>query len=235
MEETVLQSLCPVWVEERRKRLTASNFGQVCNKLPHTKCNTVIKELLYTKFDKPSLRYGRRHEKDAIDHLLSLKINVKPCGLFIDAKHPFLAATPDGLIDDNGIVEIKCPSSCSELTPEEAIISRRVTFWSTNKQTNNFMVNKKHAYFFQIQGQLHITGRQYCLFTLWTPRGTKIEKVERDDSFWENNMEHKLITFYLDCLLPELLDPRFPRSLPIRNPEYIIQAQKMRKNKKDEN
>lgn len=48
-------------------------------------------------------------------------------------------------------------------------------------------------------------------------------------------MKEKLIKFYFDCLLPELIDPRIPRSLPIRNPEYIIQAQKIKENTKKKN
>ncbi|KAJ8886979.1 hypothetical protein PR048_013193, partial [Dryococelus australis] len=31
-------------------------------------------------------------------------------------------------------------------------------------------------------------------------------------------MEAKLCTFYIECVLPELVDPRFPRSMPIQNP-----------------
>ena len=231
MKKTTLQNACPVWREERRKRLTASNFGVICNKLPHTKCDTIVKKILYSNFDNASLRYGRIHEKDAIDHLKSIDVNVNECGLIIDEELPFLAATPDGLIGDDGIVEIKCPSSASDLTPEEAIIQRKVKFWLINKQTNEINLNKKHIYFYQVQGQLHISKRNYCIFVLWTPKGIKIEKIERDDAFWDNNMKEKLIKFYYDCLLPELIDPRYPRSLPIRNPDYIIEAEKLRASK----
>lgn len=48
-------------------------------------------------------------------------ISIRDCGLFIDEKYPFLGATPDGLIDDNGIVEIKCPHSCKLVSPLEAL------------------------------------------------------------------------------------------------------------------
>ena len=43
---------------------------------------------------------------------------------------------------------------------------------------------------------------------------TKIEKIERDNAFWDNDMKDKLTKFYNDCLLPELIDPRYPQSLP---------------------
>lgn len=37
-------------------------------------------------------------------------------------------------------------------------------------------------------------------------------------------MKEKLCRFYLNCILPELLDPRHTRNLPIRNPRYIEEA-----------
>lgn len=45
----------------------------------------------------------------------------------------------------------------------------------------------------------------------------------------------KLVQFYEDCALPELLDSRRERNMPIRDPEYIIEAkkQKMEKEKTD--
>jgi len=40
----------------------------------------------------------------------------------------------------------------------------------------------------------------------------------------------KLKMFFFNCLLPELVDPRHSRSMPIRNPTYILEA-KMKKEK----
>lgn len=144
MEETTIQSLSYVWLEEKRKRLTASNFGYVCNKLPHTNCNSIIKKILYYNFDLSAMKCGRQHERDALDELNKLNIKVKPCGLFIDEDFPLLAATTDGLIEDDGILEIKCPSSCSNLSPEEGIKSRKITVWTIDRKTKTIQnINKK--------------------------------------------------------------------------------------------
>ncbi|PFX13342.1 hypothetical protein AWC38_SpisGene22578 [Stylophora pistillata] len=32
---------------------------------------------------------------------------VQPCGLFVSKSHPFLGASPDGLVGDNGFIEVK--------------------------------------------------------------------------------------------------------------------------------
>ncbi|GFV27600.1 hypothetical protein TNCV_2522851 [Trichonephila clavipes] len=36
---------------------------------------------------------------------------VKICGLFVDKDKPFLCASPDGLVGDDGLIENKCPYS----------------------------------------------------------------------------------------------------------------------------
>lgn len=151
------------------------------------------------------------------------------CGLFVDIDCPYLGATPDGLIEDGmGIVEVKGPKSCENLTPEESITSGKFRFWTLDKE-KKAIVNKRNAYFFQIQGQMHITRRKYCLFVLWTRKGLKYEKVDVDDSFWNNIMKQKLQDFYFDCMLPELVDPRFTRSMEIRDPLSILQAMQKKK------
>lgn len=52
----------------------------------------------------------------------------------------------------------------------------------------------------------------------------KILHVNRDIAFWKNKMLPFLIRFYNECMLPEILDSRHNRHMPIRNPRYIIEA-----------
>lgn len=42
-------------------------------------------------------------------------------------------------------------------------------------------------------------------------------------------MKTKLCTFYLNCILPELLDPQRNRNMDMRNSAYILQAIKNKK------
>ena len=83
-------------------------------------------------------------------------------------------------------------------------------------------MNKTHHYFYQVQGQLHITDRKYCIFYLWTTKRLKSIKVERNYAFWKREMEPKLVQFYLECMLPELIDSRYNRCMSIREPQFIL-------------
>lgn len=66
--------------------------------------------------------FGKENGKNAIEELERI-INkkIEPYGLFIVKDLEYLGASPDGLIHDNGIVEIKCIASAKNLTPSEAI------------------------------------------------------------------------------------------------------------------
>ena len=43
---------------------------------------------------------------------------VEPCGLFVDTSKPFLAASPDGVVGQDAVVEVKCPLRCAETSLE---------------------------------------------------------------------------------------------------------------------
>ncbi|XP_053984288.1 uncharacterized protein LOC128879304 [Hylaeus volcanicus] len=205
--------------ETRDQAESASNFGKICRLRKDTPRANILKSIMYPKI--PNLRclqYGRENGANALRQLEDeLGIHIRPCGLFIDAVVPYLSATPDGIVDDDTIVEVKCPESAKDLSPAEAIQQlpaiRRI-FRGDELNTN-------HHYYYQVQGQLHITYRQYCLFSLWTPKGVKIIKVSRNDQFWATQMEEKLKKFYEDSMLPEIVDSRFNRHQPIREPPYV--------------
>ena len=58
---------------------------------------------------------------------------------------------------------------------------------------------------------------------VWSPIGYHLEIIDYDPVFWEG-VEQILENFYMNCLLPEIIDPRAPRGLPIREPDYIVEV-----------
>ncbi len=79
-------------------------------------------------------------------------------------------------------------------------------------------MKKSHDMFYQIQGQLHILEKNVCLFAIWTSSQYKmyVEKIERDENFFITKMKSRLVSFYHDWLLPELVDSRLRRNMPVR-------------------
>ena len=165
-DETIGQAKNCRWLQYRSKLLTASNFGQVCRRRPDTLCANAVKAILYPKLiSAPAVEYGKECEKIARDELKKQYTDIAECGIFIDSCIPFLGASPDGIIGEEGIVEIKCPKSAENFSPEEAIENVPAVRRMFARKTGISM-NKAHHYFYQVQGQLHVTDRKYCIFCL---------------------------------------------------------------------
>lgn len=129
---TIMQGESGEWREIRRELLTASFFGKVCNMRANTSCKNLVKQIIYCSMDYKACAYGREKEILAKAEIRErFGWNIVDCGLFIDREHPYFAASPDGLIGNDGLLEIKCPYSARHLTPDEAIESKK----------NNILVN----------------------------------------------------------------------------------------------
>lgn len=115
------------WFEVRRNRLTASLFGRICQRRDATPCHSFVKNLLYSShhLTTPGILYGRLHEKTAIEKYQELKnVKVSPSGFFISEELPYLGASPDGLVAENGLVEVKCLYSVRDKNIREAVIEK---------------------------------------------------------------------------------------------------------------
>jgi hypothetical protein len=118
--ETVEQSASSKWLEYRRYLITASNFKRIICLRTHTRCKSVVKCMLYSiNINCKAMEYGWENEREAKLQLETvLGVSISECGLFIDTKNHFLGATPDGLIVNNTLVEIKCLISAANITHE---------------------------------------------------------------------------------------------------------------------
>lgn len=109
---------------------------------------------------------------------------------------------------EDTIVEVKCSITAYKTGIAEAIENKKNTFWKEDAK-GVLKINKTHNWFYQVQGQIHVTQRSKCLFAVWAneKEPLKTEIILRDDIiFWKENMEAKLNAFYKDCILPEFLE-----------------------------
>ncbi|CAG9763450.1 unnamed protein product [Ceutorhynchus assimilis] len=174
---TIGQSANPCWIQERAVRITASNFGKICKMRPQTSRATTVKTLLYGNFHgNTATRYGNDSEARAIAEFEDkYKVKISQCGLFIDKKNYYLGASPDGLIGDTQLMEIKCPYSICNMNPAEAIKEKKLAF--AEFVDNEFHLKRNHNYYYQIQGQLAIADKQMCYFVVGSPHGMVVEEV----------------------------------------------------------
>ncbi|CAG9765790.1 unnamed protein product [Ceutorhynchus assimilis] len=114
-------------------------------------------------------------------------------------------ASFDGIIDADMIIEVKCPYSANKYSPEDAVNKKKIKYVELNEEENKVKLKKNCNYYYQVQGQLAIANAKICYFIVWTPLGIAVEEIEQDD-FWTNVMLPKLKSFYLDQMLPEIVE-----------------------------
>lgn len=114
--QTVGQHNNRLWKEKRLNRITASAFGQVVKRLDHTPCHNLVKSILYSReLNSENIIFGRLNEKKAITkYEAATGLKVEECGLFVSTVYPFLGASPDGLVGEEGLIEVKCLPSVTE-------------------------------------------------------------------------------------------------------------------------
>jgi len=114
----------------------------------------------------------------------------------------------------HGTAEYKCSYS-ADLTPAEACTQLKGFY--CNLEDGRPVLKQNHNYFNQIQGVLALTKRSWCDFVIWTLKGTAIERIEANTSFWER-MVPKLDAFWDKAILPDLAAPEHLHRPPIREP-----------------
>lgn len=116
---------------------------------------------------------------------------VDQTGLVMHPSIPYAGASPDGLIDECGLVEIKCPNTATHI---EYLLSG--------------IPPKKHQP--QMLWQMECTGRQWCDFVSFDPRMPEhlqlfVVRFERDEERL-NDLRKEAIAFLaeVDALILQL-------------------------------
>ena len=163
--------------------------------------------------------WGKSHEDTARSCHINEKMTahgnsykVVITGIHVCMNKPWLAASPDGLVEDpskppeqrHDLLEIKCPYSARMLKPSAACT--KLNRFCCGLINGTPALKSNHDYHYQIQGTLYITERPWCDLFIWTPLGTSVKRVNYDSTFW-NKACTQLHTFYHEDLLPELPNP----------------------------
>lgn len=197
------QSDSELWHSERMKRLTASNFARVLNR--KKTITDVLLKSLFTGSSKhinvAPLKHGREHEATAKERYLEKYPyrHFHPCGLVVNNDFAFLGASPDGIVCDNGksgIVEVKCPYSARDMSLLEACNNNKIAYLKKT-DTGKLSLDKRHKHYAQVQGQLMVTGSDFCEFIVFTRKDLHVERILPDTPYMSSSL-NTLATFYRD-------------------------------------
>lgn len=152
---------------------------------PWSKPDDAMRRMVRDYYDQPSeftgniaTEYGTNNEPNATeDYQFETGNTVIEVG-FIQHSD-WLGASPDGLIGEDGVLEIKCPYGMRDAKNESDFKS----------------IDDQPHYYAQMQIEMLSTGREWCDFYQWSAYASKLERVNFDPFWIEENLP-KLKAFY---------------------------------------
>lgn len=187
----------PEWYAARKGRVTGSIAGAVLGVSPNMTRDQALRLLVRdalgaeretTDFlESQILAHGRHYEDGALwEYEMETGNTVQECGFFPYCE--WSGASPDGLIGDDGILEIKTP-------------------WGKRKQEQvQFKtIEEQPHYYAQMQIEMLSTGREWAHLWQWTPYGHKLDTVNLDQPWLDENLP-RLKQFWAE-LQDALADP----------------------------
>lgn len=160
------------WIKQRGGRMTASSVWQLFTKaLAVSKGDSVESYILEKvaehfgafppQFSSAATTWGHRHEAEAVAEY------EKRAGYTVYAKNeeqkfvPYLqfsGCTPDGLVDDVGGIQVKCPYNPAN----------HIKYCLMESQED--LKRIEHKYYIQVQTEMMVTGREWWDFVSYDPR-----------------------------------------------------------------
>lgn len=135
-------------------------------------------------FTNAAMQWGTDQEPNArMAYEFMHDVAVEQVAFVVHPSIPDAGASPDGLVGENGLVEIKCPNTATHI---DTLIKQ--------------MIPAK--YITQMQWQMACTGRAWCDFVSYDPRLPEsmqlfVKRVERDSATIES-LEREVVAFLME-------------------------------------
>ena len=164
------------WLTARAGIPTASNFDLILTtkgerskqreKYLYRLAGERVTGLCEETYQNGAMLRGKEMESEARQYYeLTTGEIVQQVGLYMTEGNAIYAASPDGIVGKDGLVEIKCP-----------LIATQVSYLLNNELPSE--------YFLQTQGQLLVTERKWVDFLSYYPGLKPLQiRVKRDEKF----------------------------------------------------
>ena len=186
--QSTIEQRSPEWFAARRGLVTASSVGGILGVAPYATRADIMRRMVRDAMGAESeftsniaTEYGNNNEAGAlIEFEMETGATVNPVGFI--TREDWAGCSPDGLIGEDGGLEIKCPFSMRKDDGKP--------FKSLRDQPH---------YYAQVQFSLWVTQRSFWHFYQWSPTQTAHEMVSVDLDWQAENLP-KLRQFYAEYL-----------------------------------
>ena len=194
--ETRKQSECDLWTQVRKPRLTASRFRELCFVRGDASARALAARIMKGVRQTAHMKRGLDLEPQILRRYAEeFDVSVMQCGAVIHPDAPHLGASPDAKVFDPqetppfGLAEVK---SCGV-----EYLSQVQHLHTAN---GKFSLKPSHKFYYQVQGQLAISGLRWCDFVTDTNTEFAVERIFRDDVLIQS-MRQKLDSFYYNVFM----------------------------------
>jgi len=173
----------PEWFQARKGLITGSIAGAILGISPFMTRDDVMRSMVRDYFGEEreftgniATEYGSANEFTAVcDFEAAPGFTVTDTGFH---KKDWLGASPDGLISEDAVLEVKCP------------------FGIRNDENPTFKtIDDVPHYYAQMQLEMYCTDRTKTYFWQWSKHGSAIDEVELNQDWLDENLP-KLNQFY---------------------------------------
>lgn len=214
MDAKLIEQRSPEWFKARSGKLTGSQVGAALGLNPYKKPSDLMREMVRSHHGLESefisnvaTEWGTANEQSATNQfeMFHSSVPVVETGFHVHPEHDWLGASPDGLLGDKGLIEIKCP------------------YGQRKNEVPTFKPLAEQAHYqAQVQIEMFCTGREFCEFYQWAPNGDMLETEHSSDQWIFENLP-KLQAFY-DSFLIEREMPNAARYLEAEHLEQTDQT-----------
>ena len=207
------------WQEQRKGRITGSKVGVILGLSPWQKPSDVLRAMVREHHGAPSEFLGsvatdhgtNNEQRSVLAFMRETGLNVEKCGFFPYGDR--MGASPDGLTDDGGVLEIKVPFGLRNGGEFKPIAEQ--PHYAAQVQMEMLSSGRKHAYFAQ-----YVAPKGDPLSPDYVQEQINVERVELDETWLDSNLD--AISHFYDLLLSELNNPEHLEPLRV-----VIDAQEV--------
>ena len=208
------------WFESRKGRITGSRVGAILGLSPWQKPSDVLRAMVREYHGAPSeflgsvaTDHGNNNEQRALlAFMRETGLEVEQCGFFPYGE--LMGASPDGLTDDGGVLELKVPFGLRNEQDAKFKPLEDQMHYSYQVQMEMLAAGRSHAYFAQ-----YVAPKGDPLSHDYVPEQMKIERVEADPEWLDRNLP--AISAFYALYIEELENPEHlePLRVVIDTPE----------------
>ena len=207
------------WYSQRKFRISGSIVAGILGRSKFSNPSSATMSLLkvYSTPRNSAMTYGIEHEDTAREwYCQKYSYQVKEAGFAIPKYNLSVGATVDGIVGDDGIIEIKCPQKMYAVLTDYSQDDYRRIYDPTQSDSDSTEYSETESlrevyyrhifesHYSQMQLGMYSLSRQWCDYIVWTETQGKFTQRVYYDKIYMDSLLLEIREYQDDILTPIL-------------------------------